>query len=280
MIGTLPMNLGHVAKDPPTGFHERIPQVFGSLEEARNSWDYHWNGCIRLFNGLHDIDVNGLNWGTTEAYEAKIELYRSDRNRYVEIFHAWENAFKAFLSDKWESLDTLAQNGVRVLQMMTISAYTSLDSFTDDVTKETIWDKYFPQYKRSVELAEAILESSGNSHPYFCLEMNYVAPLYAVAHKCRDPKIRRKAVAVLYSSSRQEGIWDSIMAARVAERLIQLEEDGLGEVTRCEDVPDWARLSAVEVKFDYLGRLGMVKYSRAFATEPMKRQDFTEVVNW
>ncbi len=82
------------------------------------------------------------------------------------------------------------------------------------------------------------------------------------AHKCRHPVIRRKAVALLYSSPRQEGVWDSILTARVAERLIGIEEAGLGKVTRCEDIPDWARISDVEVSFNRQGRVGTVRYSR------------------
>ncbi len=100
------------------------------------------------------------------------------------------------------------------------------------------------------------------------------------AHKCRHPVIRRKAVSLLYSSPRQEGIWDSILTARVAERLIGIEEAGLGKVTRCEDIPDWARISDVEVSFNRQGRLGIVRYSRQRSPLEKIRETVVESVKW
>ena len=98
--------------------------------------------------------------------------------------------------------------------------------------------------------------------------------------KCRHPVIRRKAVSLLYTAPRQEGVWDSILTARVAERLIGIEEAGLGTVVSCEDVPDWARISDVEVKFDLHGRLGTVKYSRQRSPLEKVRDTVMESVRW
>ena len=270
MIGTLPMALGNIGKNTPIGFCAEMPEVFSCLEEARNSFDFHWNGCVRMFNAL----------GDPPDIEMLAEC-RGTRNAFLEVFKVWEKAFERYLQQKWNDLDGKSQSGARVLQMMVIHAFCHLDSCLYNVNQETIWDRYLPQYKRQVELAEAILKNNAHSSPYFCLEMNFVAPLYVVASKCRDPIVRRKALSLLYSSPRQEGIWDSIMTARVAQRLISIEEDGLEKVTCCEDVPDWARLSYVEVNFDYQGRLGTVKYARM--TQPQentKRQSFTEVISW
>jgi len=113
----------------------------------------------------------------------------------------------------------------------------------------------------------------------FSLDMNIVAFLYAVSHKCRDPLVRRKAVARLKSHPRKEGIWDSVLTARVAERLISIEEEGLGEVTCCQDVPDWARISAVDVQFDLEGRVGTVGYHPQRLGDG-KLEDHVETFRW
>lgn len=263
------MTLGKFSAHAPTGFSPYIPLAFVSLEEARNSFDYHWNSCVRV---LHDI-------GDPPSREKLVEC-QGDRDKYMAIFHAWEHAFETFLQNSVYTLDKNVRSGVRVLQMMQVHAFTSLDSYKYDVNDQTIFDNYVPFHQRQVELAEAIVEDNHNSCPVFCLEMNFVAPLYAVAHKCRDPIIRRRAVAVLASSPRQEGIWESIITSRVAQRLIDREEEGL-EVTCCQDVPDWARLSATTVKFDYEGRLGTVHYIRT--SDPKdgeKREDLVETITW
>ena len=94
------------------------------------------------------------------------------------------------------------------------------------------WDRFTARYEHIVELASLIVEPNpdGNTQkqrPEFSQDMNTVGPLYAVAHRCRDPVIRRKAVAILYAAPRQEGVWDSMLTARVAEKVISIEEEGL-----------------------------------------------------
>jgi len=151
---------------------------------------------------------------------------------------------------------------------------------------ETLWDQYTERMEKIVSLGSLIVNSISCEHiaqkrgPEFSLDMNIVAPLYGIAHRCRHPVIRRKAVALLYAAPRQEGIWDSILTARVAERLIHIEEEGLGNVTCPEDVPDWARISDVSVKFDLQGRLGMISYSRRRSPLETVRAPVTEEIKW
>lgn len=45
--------------------------------------------------------------------------------------------------------------------------------------------------------------------------------------KCRDARLRRKAIELLRESEREEGVSNSLMAARVAESLVEIEEEGL-----------------------------------------------------
>lgn len=108
-------------------------------------------------------------------------------------------------------------------------------------------------------LATDIDASSGK--PYISLDLGIVGPLFDVASRCRDPTIRRKAIGLLKSSPRQEGIWNASVAARFAERLVEIEE-GLGDVTSCSGVLKLARVSDIVPKFDPFGRKATVQYSR------------------
>ncbi|KFA63226.1 hypothetical protein S40285_04920 [Stachybotrys chlorohalonatus IBT 40285] len=63
--------------------------------------------------------------------------------------------------------------------------------------------------------------------PSFSADLGIVPPLFVVATKCRDPTIRRRAIQLLRSSARREAMWDSAMAAQVAEWIMQREEAGL-----------------------------------------------------
>ena len=57
-------------------------------------------------------------------------------------------------------------------------------------------------------------------------EVGIIPALYLTGTKCRDPLIRCKAQALLASSQRKEGMWESLLAAKTVERCIAIEEDG------------------------------------------------------
>ena len=118
------------------------------------------------------------------------------------------------------------------------------------------------------------------------MDMNIVGPLFSIAHRCRDPNIRRRIIALLYSTPRQEGLWHSVIAARVAEKIMNIEEAGLGEVKTWADVPEEKRISDIDMQFDLQGRKGYLKYSRRqrtgkhlYVAEPIL-EVFQETIEW
>lgn len=59
--------------------------------------------------------------------------------------------------------------------------------------------------------------------PSYSVGLSIVEPLHAVCLRCRHPQIRRQALHLLKMCNRKEGIWDSLITAKVAERMIELE---------------------------------------------------------
>jgi hypothetical protein len=59
-------------------------------------------------------------------------------------------------------------------------------------------------------------------------ELSPIVPLFVVACRCRDPEIRRRAIALLLNCRRREGVWDSYGAGMVALQVVKLEE-GINE---------------------------------------------------
>ncbi|KAL9127464.1 MAG: hypothetical protein Q9217_003664 [Psora testacea] len=213
-----------ITQDPSLDFHSELPTAFASIEAARNSLDYHWNGCIRMINRQN---VQGKPVGS-----------EADRQHYLKIFRDWNTALEALLSDN--TLDARSMQGARVLQIShTFATITVQAQLGSGFLKESDWDLCLHYHHRIIALAEEAFNGAGcdsndsdrvQEAPSFSLDMNIVWPLYAVTHKCRDPVLCRKAVALLKSSPRQESIWDSVLAGRVAEKLISIEEKGLGVV--------------------------------------------------
>jgi len=60
----------------------------------------------------------------------------------------------------------------------------------------------------------------------FSMELGVIHPLFFIAWKCRDWKLRRRAIAELRKCGK-EGVWEGPIMAVVAERIAQIEEQGL-----------------------------------------------------
>ncbi|KAL8709529.1 MAG: hypothetical protein Q9220_005771 [cf. Caloplaca sp. 1 TL-2023] len=214
-----------------------------------------------------------------------------DRNRmlYKSIQAQWNKAFQVYLDENAAAkMDSKALQGAMLLKINACVMSMHLDIAAFSLLHyQTTWDEIMPTFREIVDLASTVIDAQnatdkrlGRSKPIFQLDQSLVGPLFSVAHKCRDPGIRRKAIALLYSAPRQEGVWDSILTARVAERIKNLEEKGLGEVNSCADIPDWVRISDVQVSFDLSARRGYINYLRLRSLDSKVREPITDVLEW
>ena len=287
MVGTPPMLLKTRPRDMEKGFCPNIPTIFVSLEQARNSLDYQWNSCIRFLNKV-ESDWDPKSRGPISHGPLNVDkTTEMVRQEMFKSFQRWLVAFRAFMQSHGRSLDNRGLQAARSLEISYCMATMFIDvSIVQTAHDETIWNGFTERFEQVVDLATFIVESSScdkftqNRGAEFSLDMHTVAPLYAVAHRCRHPIVRRKAVSLLYAAPRQEGVWDSVLTARVAERLIGIEESGLGNVTCCEDVPDWARVSDVHVNFDLHERQGTVTFSRQRSPLEKVRDTVVDTFRW
>lgn len=68
------------------------------------------------------------------------------------------------------------------------------------------------------------------------VDLGWTPPLFYTAVKCRVHRIRLQAIRLLESASHREGIWDSRILARVARRVMELEEkDYYAHVSTSDD---------------------------------------------
>lgn len=279
MMGGPPMYIPRHPKGEDLSLPCGVPRIFSSLEEARNSLDFHWNRCQQALMDSSHSQSPPITGPLLE-----------ERQQLINAVAKWDSAFQAYLRKSGKSFDCRSLQAARTLEISHTFLTMFLQFDYSDLEDQTNWDVFCPQFERIVELAALVVESYtepfNNQSPTYCVDMNIVAPLYAVAHRCRHPVIRRKAVALLCAASRQEGIWESRMTARAAERVIEMEEAGLGTVTCCEDIPKWNRVTHVVIEFDSEGRLSALTYGRdrhyardGFITEPFhqcsERLDFT-----
>ncbi|KAL2075090.1 hypothetical protein VTL71DRAFT_32 [Oculimacula yallundae] len=115
-------------------------------------------------------------------------------------------------------------------------------------------------------------ENYSHIKPSFALDLGIVPPLFVVATKCRDRKLRREAIRLLMASPRREGMWDSMLSGAVGTWIMNIEERGLtfwddrgageGEV-----VPDERRVMVKEILFDMQKRTATLRCGTRGARE-------------
>ena len=273
------MHLRSTSSDEEPGFCSDIPNAFTSLQEARNSMDWHWNTCIHL---LSDIELHTKTGGDLQEFNLQQETRCM---KFSIMVKKWEAAFQAFLQESGKSLDRQSLRGARTLEIIHIFCAIYSEMLNEGLLSELMWDRFTERLNHITELASLIIGPTCDDvlrkqQPKFSQDVNIVPPLYAVAHRCRDPVIRRRAVALLYAAPRQEGVWDSILTARVAENVISIEENGLGHVASAQDVPEWARISDVHVNFDLYGRLGAIQYRCLSRYDGKGREPVLQTISW
>ena len=112
-------------------------------------------------------------------------------------------------------------------------------------------DLYTPVWDEVISIAEDLQHTQSKQKHQFTLDSTLIAPLYEVARHCREPALRRRAIALLREHPTREGLWDSLIAAQAAERQIELEEQAVkGPVMSAADIPRESRVIRLIPKFD------------------------------
>jgi hypothetical protein len=96
---------------------------------------------------------------------------------------------------------------------------------------ESSFDHHLRLFETIVDHAEIGIASTASpdgSQPPFTFEIGVIPPLFFVSIRYRHAKLRRRAVSLLQKAPNMENIWKSIPTAKVAGKIIQLEEDGSG----------------------------------------------------
>ncbi|KAF4211315.1 hypothetical protein CNMCM8980_001903 [Aspergillus fumigatiaffinis] len=117
--------------------------------------------------------------------------------------------------------------------------------------REMDYDNFLPQFQQCVALARNLAAAherySEPLRPTFTPEIGIIPLLYIIGVKCRHPMVRREVLSILRGRPTQEAVWDSISAARVIERVIEIEEGGLEEGQMIQSMEQIAVCQRIEV---------------------------------
>ena len=167
------------------------------------------------------------------------QKYESEKLACADEFEKWHEHFAALLErDRPDS-----ENLIDFLR----AGHTlcAIYGETDFTAPETNYDRLYARFEVLVSACERIVERLLQLHgkqASMSYDFGYTHYASFAAHRCRDPVLRRRAIQALRRHPRQEGLFISTSAANLAERLMLLEEAGLGEVKAAADVPETKRV--------------------------------------
>ncbi|KAF5023813.1 hypothetical protein F66182_4121 [Fusarium sp. NRRL 66182] len=228
-----------------------IPDAFTSVVEARGACDTLNVRMMRYVEELFAMKTDSK--GTLPQSWLEYGLV------FKNYLDTWSKAFdNLFYSRHNPSISLQEKAGIAALKMLATNArILYLMMFSD---KESDFDNFLPQFQTIVDLGIEIVGdeerraaardcpspeqcqhrqseswqsqdffpamgfSAPHIKPRFSADLGIVAPLFVVATKSRDPGTRRRAIQLLRSSARREGMWDSEMVANISAWVMNLEE--------------------------------------------------------
>jgi hypothetical protein len=192
-----------------------IPEAFDSIHEASQYFVIITNECMSYTGQTLAPAPPSLEFPYSSFQRQYICLLLQ---RWVEAFQRLEDrtelTTKSEVAWRRESASMLIQHAC---------LFTLVSTFYIEVV-ETEFDYYLEHFKTIVELASS-LPSPGqeNGLDRFSLESGPIAPLWFTTMKCRDPYVRRRALALLRHAGR-DGYWDATMLYQISRELIVYEE--------------------------------------------------------
>ena len=150
-------------------------------------------------------------------------LFVSQRQSLLDKLMKWKASFTAAI----RGMPQAETNWIRSYLLMYWSVcYTSLATCISP--SQTVFDNYMDQFAEIVEHATVYLNHSAR-FPKVQLVSSFdpgvIPALYFCATKCRDSKLRRKALRLLRQAPRQEELWAFVAPERVVAKVISMEED-------------------------------------------------------
>jgi hypothetical protein len=222
---------------------EKMPDKFESVEEARDFLELVMRRSMHSMASLLPDDC------TSGLLKVDISLcipdeHLGDRDKHLDELRRWYSAFLPILIHARESSNRGDFLRATSLELQYLAAFfsssviqTSLQGLPDTRT-------FMPIFERIVSGAEAILEDSDTQgRAIYVFEIQVVCHLYAVAWRCPQRTLRRKAISLLLSRPRREGLWCASMAGNLAAWIMSLEEERF----EGEYAPEDIRVTCVDV---------------------------------
>jgi hypothetical protein len=191
---------------------------FGSLEEARD--------C--LYKLLHGILLMAQRFRTAIIRGGSLRTLVKSREVAFNFLLDWRITYEKTIQglEPQSKRDALAY-----MLLLNFHSMATIMCKCIQTTSESIYnnctDEFVAIIQRSIELWKHHIMAHVTGLVSIIADIGWIPPLYYTALKCRNHRIRLHAIRLLKSVPHREGVWDSALAANVAEKVMQLEEHGI-----------------------------------------------------
>ncbi|CAK7231649.1 hypothetical protein SCUCBS95973_007989 [Sporothrix curviconia] len=138
------------------------------------------------------------------------------------------------------------------------------------------WNDHVDEFSTLVSWAEKALQpdidGQGSLPAQFHMDLGVIPVMFSTVLRCRNPGVRRRAMAVLRNHRLQEGIWDSSLTLRAAERIVMLENSSVNISAAGMPTPT-QRVKSVMVHMDADAKVATLQYG-------LENYTFEEVLDW
>lgn len=228
--------------DPSAGCYP-LPTTFRTLVEAQDYLEVVMTQIWHSYKHQHQGGPHRIS-----DHEALIQPN-------LTILSKWVNALEALMANglsNRKSASRLTYLGLRIrAELLEIMILTI--PFDD----EAIFDSYEHKFSQINDFARSYLDICGRptiSAQLYGMESNLLWPLSLTATLCRHPRIRRSALELLRKYARQEGPWDSKVAASMNQLIVEEEERGLvlDDNSTGRDIPSSNRMRWLNIHYRHM----------------------------
>ena len=214
---------------------------FSSIADAHSYVESLWHNLLAF------LQYTELHPPTTTDEFARFAVFRELLIRAME---SSSQALEMLASQRTTSHDDQDESGFNILRLYhTLIGIRLRINPLEPGQREAAFDNLEADLQQMLQHCELIIRANCTTpkRSSFSSGLGYLMPLHTVAARCRNPSIRRRALLLLLSSGRREGIWDGILTGKIVTTTIERE----GRVANLQTVPGDQRIR--EVKIEFLG---------------------------
>ncbi|CAG7990299.1 unnamed protein product [Penicillium salamii] len=238
----------------PTFDHSHPPS---NIEEMRACFELLYNKLTRFLSVCEMLEEKFED--SSYEFVARIQHLEEEHLQVRADLEAWVNTFETWLdAGGTEVIEEPHSIAILKIWKMVISVMLALEWPNTELS----WDEHLDKFALIISLISDLLgapsspdpEDFGSISQYqtppptqnatalpilrprpsktlastFSMSLGIVTPLYLCATRCRDSTIRHRAIDLVSTCNRREGLWDSELVGRITRRIVSIEEDAAG----------------------------------------------------